>query len=201
MIAYIEGRLLEKSAQSCVILTAGGVGYEVALPTHSIASLPVQGETVCFYVHTLVREDALELYGFETWDERQTFLVLLSVSKVGAKTALAMLSLYRPDEMRRIVMDDDLVALTRVSGVGKKSAQHILLELKYKMKADDMPVASALHLGKESGGSILRDAVQGLASLGYSEDEVLPVLKTILHDDPELTVNEVLRLALRALAK
>ncbi|MFV0421237.1 Holliday junction branch migration protein RuvA [Oleidesulfovibrio sp.] len=199
MIAYVEGRVAEVTEQSCVVVTEGGVGYEVHLPSHLLARLPERGEPVSFYIHTVVREDALELYGFSAWDERQTFLVLISISKVGAKTALSVLSLYRPDDLRRIVAEDDLTALTRVSGIGKKSAQHILLELKYKLKVESLPASAGLAV--ETPGSVLRDAVQALGNLGYAEDEAAPVLKAILKQDPDLDVGEALRAALKALAK
>ncbi len=199
MIAYIEGRVAEVTEHACIVVTTSSVGYEVHLPSHLLARLPEKGGVVSFYIYTVVREDALELYGFSAWDERQTFLVLLSISKVGAKTALAVLSLYRPDDLRRIVIEDDLLALTRVTGIGKKSAQHILLELKYKLKSEALPASAGL--APEAPASVLRDAVQGLGNLGYAEEEAAPVLKAVLQDDPDLNVAEALRAALKALAK
>ena len=147
----------------------------------------------------IVREDAQELFGFETWDERQTFIVLTSISKVGARTALGILSAFRPDDLRRLVLEDDVLALTQVSGIGKKSAQHIFLELKYKLKVEDMPAAASLQLGVP--GSVYRDALTGLEGLGYAEAEAAPVLKNILHEEPDLEVSEALRAALKALAR
>lgn len=137
MIAYIEGRLAEVCANACVVVTEGGVGYEVYLPQQTRLQLPERGGHVRFYICHIVREDAQELFGFETWDERQTFIVLTSISKVGARTALGILSAFRPDDLRRLVLEDDVLALTQVSGIGKKSAQHIFLELKYKLKVED----------------------------------------------------------------
>ena len=131
MLAYIEGRLLERAETSCVLVTAGGVGYEIFLPEHALASLPAQGGMASFFTSFIVREDAQELFGFPTWDERQTFVLLRGINRVGARTALAILSQYRPDDLRRIVAEDDANALTRVPGIGKKTAQQIFLELKY----------------------------------------------------------------------
>ncbi len=191
MIAYIEGRLAEVCANACVVVTEGGVGYEVFVPQQTLLALPARGSLVRFYTCHIVREDAQELYGFETWDERQTFLVLISISKVGARTALA--------DLRRLVVEDDVLALTQVSGIGKKSAQHIFLELKYKLKTEDMPAAAVLQLGVP--GSVYRDALNGLEGLGYAEAEAAPVLKNILHEEPDLEVSEALRAALKALAR
>lgn len=200
MIAYIEGRLAEVVGSSCVVVTKGGVGYEVFLPGHTLSHLPAKGEAVCFYVRTEVREDALELYGFGTWDERQTFIVLTSISKVGAKTALAVLTQFRPDDLRRLVFEDDVDALTRVSGIGKKSAQHIFLELKYKLKVEDNPVAASLTPSGKPG-SLYRDVVAGLQNLGYAEEEASRVAKDVLHAEPDLDVGGALRASLKALAK
>ena len=119
MIAYIEGRLAEVCANACVVVTEGGVGYEVYLPQQTRLQLPERGGHVRFYICHIVREDAQELFGFETWDERQTFIVLTSISKVGARTALGILSAFRPDDLRRLVLEDDVLALTQVSGIGK----------------------------------------------------------------------------------
>ena len=129
----------------------------------------------------------------------QTFIVLTSISKVGARTALGILSAFRPDDLRRLVLEDDVLALTQVSGIGKKSAQHIFLELKYKLKVEDMPAAASLQLGVP--GSVYRDALTGLEGLGYAEAEAAPVLKNILHEEPDLEVSEALRAALKALAR
>ena len=115
MIAYIEGRLAEVCANACVVVTEGGVGYEVYLPQQTRLQLPERGGHVRFYICHIVREDAQELFGFETWDERQTFIVLTSISKVGARTALGILSAFRPDDLRRLVLEDDVLALTQVS--------------------------------------------------------------------------------------
>ena len=198
MIAYIEGTIAETTEQSAIIVTQGGVGYEVRLPAHTINRLTGKGSSIALFTYTVVREDALELYGFESWDERQMYTTLISISKVGGKTALGILSVFRPDDLRRIVFEEDITALTQVSGIGKKGAQHIFLELKYKLKVDELPVAAA---DGAPATSIYRDALDGLANLGYSEEEAAPLLKTILTNEPDLDVGSALRSALKALAK
>ncbi len=200
MIAYLEGRLAEVWGNSCLLVSEGGVGYEVALSAHTLASLPEKGAHLALFTSLMVREDALELYGFASFEERQTFEVLVSISKVGARTALAVLSIFRPDDLRRLVLEDDVMALTRVSGIGKKTAQHVFLELKYKLKVDDVPQAAALLAGGRAG-SVFRDVLDGLANLGYPEEECAPLVKEILHTEPDLDVTGALRAALKALAK
>ncbi|GFH63308.1 MAG: Holliday junction DNA helicase RuvA [Candidatus Desulfovibrio kirbyi] len=199
MIAYLEGRLTELWGASCLIVTAGGIGYEVAVPAHTLAALPRSGETAALHTSLVVREDAHELYGFATFEERLTFDVLISISKVGARTALAVLSVFRPDDLRRLVLEEDLTALTRVSGIGKKIAQHIFLELKYKLKMDDAPLPITSTSG-ERPGLVFRDALAGLINLGYSEDECAPLIKKLLQEEQDMDVTEVLRATLKAMA-
>lgn len=199
MIAYVEGRLSQIWGNACVVVTEAGVGYEIALPGHAFSRLPEKGGQVAFHTSFKVREDAQELFGFETWDERQTFEVLVTISKVGARTALAILSVFRPDDLRRLVLEDDLMSLTRVSGIGKKTAQHIFLELKYKLKVEDLPAAASLT--SVPAGSVFRDVLAGLTNLGYGEDEAAPVVKKVLHDEPDLDISGALRAALKALAR
>ena len=201
MLAYIEGRLLERAETSCVLVTAGGVGYEIFLPEHALASLPAQGGMASFFTSFIVREDAQELFGFPTWDERQTFVLLRGINRVGARTALARLSQYRPDDLRRIVLEDDANALTRVPGIGKKTAQQIFLELKYKLKPGDGPVSFSSPAGAAPANTVYRDALTGLANLGYDEDMAGPLLKEALAADPDLSVGEALRAVLKAVGK
>ncbi|TVM19814.1 Holliday junction branch migration protein RuvA [Oceanidesulfovibrio indonesiensis] len=195
MIAYLEGRLLDTSENSLVIVTEGGVGYELYAPVPLLSRLPARGEHLNMHVQTIVREDAIELYGFEDRESRKLFALLISISKLGPKTGLAILSMFSPDDLRRIVADEDVTALTRVPGIGKKTGQHIFLELKYKLKdtvGDLHPTGPV--------GSVLRDAVAGLVNLGYSEEEARSAVEESLAEDDELDVAEALRAALKRLA-
>ncbi len=199
MIAYVEGRLAEVSLNGCVVVTPGGVGYEVFLSGHTLGRLPARGEKVCLYTATIVREDALELFGFEAWDERETFLTLIGINRVGARTAMAILTVYRPEDLRRIVLEEDVMGLTRVSGIGKKSAQQIFLELKYKLKLDG-GLPGVAGSGPGSGNTVFRDAVAGLENLGYSEEEASVAVKEALAAAGESDLGGLLRAALKILA-
>jgi Holliday junction DNA helicase RuvA len=198
MIAYLEGRLLATTEHSCMLLTDGGVGYEVHLSGPMLSALPAKGEPVCMFTSTIVREDALELYGFESFDERETFEVLLTISKLGPKTSLAVLAVFSPEDLRRVVLGEDPDALTSVPGIGKKTAQHIFLELKYKLKVDRGAAAAPAGPGQ---GSTFRDALAGLMNLGYAEAEARAALETIFADEPDLDVAGALRAALKAMAR
>lgn len=196
MIAYIEGRIAEITDNACLLVTSGGVGYEVYLSEHTLSRLPARGETACFFACTVVREDALELFGFESWDERETFLVLTSISRVGARTAMAILSVFRPDDLRRLVAEDDMLSLTAVSGIGKKTGQQIFLELKYKLKGGTV---SPRTLETSPQGGVAADAVTGLTHLGYDEDEAVRTIRDVLAREPDLDVSGALRAALKIL--
>jgi Holliday junction DNA helicase RuvA len=200
MIAYLAGEVKARTERGCVLLTSGGVGYELYLTAPSQASLPGPGNPAEFHVYTIVREDALELYGFDTWDERVTFDALLSIQRLGAKTAQAILSIFSPDDLRRVALSDDYTSLTRVPGIGKKSAQRIFLELKYKLQVETGKAAAAPELSGRAA-SVFRDALAGLANLGYDETDAGRVLEEVFDSDPDLDVSEALRAALKNLAK
>jgi len=198
MLAYIEGRILEKTETSCILVTRQGVGYEIYIPSHTLYSLPKKGEEHFLYTSFVVREDAQELFGFDSWDERQTFRMLITINRVGARTALAILSQFRPDDLRRMVAQDDMLAITKVSGIGKQTGQKIFLELKYKMKGDGTPVLLA---PTEVAGVVYRDALTGLLNLGYEEAQIAQVLKEVLIAQPDLDVSGALRATLKFMAK
>jgi Holliday junction DNA helicase RuvA len=197
MIGYIEGALLEITDNACLVLTSGGVGYELFLPAHSLARLPEKGATVKFFVHTNVREDALDLFAFDTWDERGIFQTLITINRVGARTALGILGVFRPDDLRQLVLDEDVFGLTRVSGIGKKTAQQIFLELKFKLKMGVAPQ----RIVATGGNTLVRDAVIGLANLGYADDEAAFVVKEVLKAEADLDLSGILRAALKLMAK
>ncbi|MBO4334908.1 MAG: Holliday junction branch migration protein RuvA [Desulfovibrio sp.] len=198
MIAFLEGRLDEVYDNVCLVITQAGVGYAVAVPAHTRATLPKRGDMLRLYTSLVVREDALELFGFTTFEERQTFELLVTISKIGAKTALAVLSIFRPQDLERIVADDDPLVLTQVPGIGKKTAQHVFLELKDKLKV----LGTTLAAGEASAkGQTLRSVLDGLASLGYAEAESYPVVREILAENPDRDVSEVLKQALKTLSK
>ena len=198
MLAYIEGRILEKTETSCVLVTRQGVGYEIYIPSHTLYALPQKGEEFFLFTSLVVREDAQELFGFDSWDERETFRMLITINRVGARTALAILSQFRPDDLRKLVAQDDMLALTKVSGIGKQTGQKIFLELKYKMKGDGTPV---LLPTSEASSIVYKDALTGLINLGYEESQVAQVLKEILIEQPDLNVSEALRASLKFIAK
>ena len=198
MIGYIEGRVLARRDRFAIVLTPGGVGYELELPSPVAASLPAAGGQTALFVHTVVREDALELFGFATLEDRETFRALISISKLGPRTALAILSQFSTDDLLRVVAAGDAEALVRVPGIGKKSAQRIFIELSYKLEGR-APVAGPA-AGAALPGGVLGDVVAGLTNLGYPEADARRVAAGVLDDEPDLDVAGALRQALKRLA-
>ncbi|MFT6398767.1 MAG: Holliday junction DNA helicase RuvA [Bradymonadia bacterium] len=166
MIAWLNGVVRTKGIDS-VVLDVNGVGYRLLVSLRTLERMPSVGEDCQLSVHTNVREDAIQLFGFLNDGERSVFLQLLSVSGVGPKTALSALSLYPADELRSIVVDGDLTRLCRVSGVGKKTAQRVILELGEKLMGIDIEGSPALG-GKSQ---MLDDLRLALADLGYTSKQ------------------------------
>ncbi|QLA16118.1 Holliday junction branch migration protein RuvA [Desulfolutivibrio sulfoxidireducens] len=198
MIGYVRGELLSRGERGALVLTPGGVGYEIRLPASASAALPARGEVVEFYVHTVVREDAIDLYGFSSLDDRAVFETLLGISKLGPKTALAILSVYDATALRGLAAGNDPDLLARVPGIGKKSAQRIFVELKYKLDMGGGPAAMPAPGG---GATVFSDALAGLCNLGYGEAQAASVLRAALDEEPDLDVSQALRQALKRLAK
>jgi len=198
MIGYLRGELVARSGKGALVLTASGVGYEVRLPASVAASLPAAGGLVDFFVHTVVREDAIELYGFPTMDDRAAFETLIEIPKLGPKTALSILSVYDTPALRGLCAGDDPSPLARVPGIGKKSAQRIFLELKYKLDAD----GTIAPMPRPGGApSVYSDALAALTNLGYPDSQAGAVLRGVLEAEPDLDVSQALRQALKNLAR
>jgi Holliday junction DNA helicase RuvA len=199
MIAYLKGNVLRVGERSCLLVTGQGVGYEVFLSPRGLQGIRVDDEAEVF-VFTVVREDALELYGFLTWEERKTFAVLVDLPKLGPKTALAMLNCFTPSELSDLAAANDENSLTAVPGIGAKTARRLLLDLKDRLdfvRSDgDQPVYS-----RHSSGSVYADVLSGLASLGYGSPEVGSLVSQVLAEDPDLDVSGAIRAVLKLKAQ
>ena len=190
MIGRITGTLLEKTPPT-VCIDVGGVGYEIDVPMSTLYNLPETGAKVSVFTHLAVREDAHILYGFSTAQERSTFRALIKVTGIGARTALAVLSGMTADELASAITQQETGMLMRVPGIGKKTAERLLLELRGKLGADTGHSASSVPSGRD-------DILNALLSLGYSSSESLAALKGL----PEgVEVAEGIRLSLKSLAR
>lgn len=192
MIGRVTGTLVDRSLETAVVDVAG-VGYEVFMSARDLAALPHVGEDVVVHTHLHVREDVMTLYGFTERSGRDLFRVLLGASGVGPKLALAMLATLGPDELRVAVMGDDVKALTAVPGIGTRTAQKLILELRarFDLPDGDLP-------GDGSGGSSAAAIVrQALGEQGFTDAEIRTALADV---DPGLSEAEMLREAYKVLA-
>src|SRR5262249_1926207 len=189
MIALIAGTLALKESDRVVVKTASGVGYECFVPTRSLAALPAPGGQVELHTPLAVREDALTLFAFVTAEERRVFQRLLSVSGIGPKLALALLSQLAPERIVRAIRDADVGVLSSVSGVGKKTAERVVLEL--KDKTEGLEAEKVLPLRAPTGVT-----AKALVSLGYSVTEADDALRHALAADGARTPDELLKAAL-----
>jgi Holliday junction DNA helicase RuvA len=167
MIGSLRGTLLQKRPDGIVVET-GGVGYDVTVPLGVLSSLPQEGESVFLLIYTHVKEDILKLFGFLTDEQKQLFTRVLGVSGIGPKTALGILSAMSVEDFRRVVEDEDVDMLSRIPGLGKKTASRLILELKGK-----------LPLPTRAGGKEISDAESALVNLGYRRGDVVRVLSAL----------------------
>jgi Holliday junction DNA helicase RuvA len=192
MIGKLTGTLLEKNPPQ-LLIDCHGVGYEVDVPMSTFYNLPAVGEVVGLLTHFVVREDAQILYGFGTAREREAFRQLIRISGVGPRTALSVLSGLGVDDLAQAVSAQDPARIVKVPGIGKKTAERLLLELKGKMGAD-----LGVRGGMSPGSDVASDIQQALMALGYNEKDAAVAQKALPAD---VGVSEGIKLALKALAK
>ena len=199
MYAFIEGQVCEKTNNSLVLL-AGGVGYLLSCSMATLNAAPKTGDVMRCHTWLSVREDAMELFGFATKEEKQLFLMLIGVTGVGPKMALALLSTLSVSDLRLAIVMEDEKAISRAPGVGKKIAQRIAMELKDKLgqfeaigSASASPVAAV-----PAAADNFAQAIAGLTALGYTPAEARDALSKV--PNKEAPVDELLRLALRSMA-
>ncbi|HYN86619.1 MAG TPA: Holliday junction branch migration protein RuvA [Pyrinomonadaceae bacterium] len=208
MIAHLTGTLLAKQATS-VILDVGGVGYEVTIPVTTFYGMEDEGAQVRLRVYTHVREDALQLFGFRTSRERELFQLLISVSGIGPKSGIAMLSGMSADEIITAIRTNNLARLTSIPGVGRKTAERLVIELRDKMANLSAPAPDeALAAGGAAAAgapptedALREDALSALLNLGYQKAAAEKAVGQALTEGGELSVELLLRRSLRHLSK
>jgi len=200
LIAFLQGILSLKSPER-VEVDVDGVGYELTVSQKTFQDLPAAGQTVLLKTYLHVREDALQLYGFKRDSEKQAFLLLNSVSGIGPKAALNILSAFTPEELYRALVQEDLAALRSAPGIGQKTAQHMILELRDKVAklSGEGALASEAALGGDTKN--LGDALQAMLALGYSAPEARrAVLTAVQALGPKPSVEEILTMSLKSAA-
>jgi Holliday junction DNA helicase RuvA len=191
LIGRLSGKLVAKHPPQ-IMVDVHGVGYEISVPMSTLYQLPATGAEVVLLTHMIVREDAHQIYGFATEQERVVFRQLLKISGVGARTALAVLSGMSVADLHQAVSEQDSVRITKIPGIGKKTAERLLLELRDKI---DLKLVMTAAAGAGSSGN---DIANALLALGYNDKEAAWAIKQL---PPEANVNEGIRQALKLLSK
>ena len=193
MITYIKGKLIEKNPTYAVIET-GGIGYFVHISLQTYSEIP-DNELVKLYTHYQIREDAHSLYGFYTQTEREVFRLLISVSGVGASTARVMLSSMSPQEIQQAIASDQVAVLQSVKGIGAKTAQRIIIDLRDKIiKTYDLEQISS-----QTNNTIKDEALSALDVLGFSRKQTERIIDMVLRDTQDLDVENLIKQALKKL--
>ena len=199
MVAYIKG-ILEETEADHIVIETGGMGYQVLVPASVFPELPAIGESLKIYTYLHVREDAMILYGFLTKEDRETFKLLITVNGIGPKGAMGILSGLSTYELKVAIMNNDVKSICLAPGIGKKTAQKLILDLKDKLKIDDY--AELISAEATSGSvsdiqGIVEEAILALVSLGYSNSEAVRAVKGLGHLP---TVEAIIKEALKKLA-
>lgn len=193
MIGRIKGKIIEKTPP-LVLVDVGGVGYEVLVPMSTFCSLPEAGGEAAFLTHFVVREDAMQLYGFSSAQERDVFRALIKISGIGPKIGLAVLSSMSISDFASAVQSEDAAMISRTPGIGKKTAERLILELKGKLSGVELSLPGA----SAQQDSDYADVVGALTALGYSSKEAAAAVKSL---SPGLSVSDGIRKALQHLSK
>ncbi len=200
MIGRLKGKILQKLPPQ-LLIDVMGVGYEVDAPMSTFYQLPDKGEEVVLHTHLVVREDAQLLYGFYSLAERALFRQLIKINGVGPRLALTILSGMNASEFVLCVQDNDVAALVRLPGIGKKTAERLVIELRDKLQGD-LPEATAgasMPVPERNVSSPTSDAVSALIALGYKPQEASKMVRAV--DTADVTTEEIIRLSLQAAAK
>ncbi len=205
MISHLSGNLLAKHATS-VVVEVGGVGYEVTIPVTTFYDLGDVGAGVRLNIYTHVREDALQLFGFRTLRERELFTLLISVSGIGPKSAVAMLSGMSADEIVTAIRQSNYARLTSIPGVGRKTAERMVIELRDKMAALSSPaleqeIAAGGPTAAQSEDALREDTLAALLQLGFPKPAAEKAINSAMQEGGELSVETLLRRSLRQLSK
>ena len=195
MIAYLDGTLSYKEA-SYAIIDIQGLGYEVFISLQTYATLPGGGAPVKLFIHHNFREDNQTLFGFASADEKSLFRELIAVSGVGPNTALGMLSAMSPQDLRLAIMSENVRAVQSIKGIGAKTAQRIILELKDKMKKSGMLPDTPTYR-QQAGNPVREEALAALVALGFPRPSAEKSVDDILNADSTLSVEDIIRRALR----
>lgn len=201
MFSYMKGELVE-ILEDAIVLEVNNIGYNIHIPASMIDSFHGTGQEIKIYTYFHVKEDSMKLYGFLTRDDLNIFKLLLGVNGIGPKGALAILSVMTPDDLRFAVLGEDAKTIAKAPGIGNKTAQRLILELKDKLDLEQAFEAKSTHVAEEGQASVSEargEAVQALTALGYSSTEAVKAVNNVEFTE-DMTVEDILKAALKQMA-
>ncbi len=197
MYHYLSGKLITKSP-TAVVIDAGGVGYDVLIPVSTYSSLPLLGESVKLLTHFVVREDAQLMYGFATEEERKMFRMLISISGIGPKIATTALSGILVEDLKLAIKGGNVAVLTSISGIGKKTAERIVIELREKVILEAGKTMGSSRSLSTAVSSEAEDAIQALVALGYTKNKAKEAVDKVTgNESAKMPVEQIIRSALK----
>ena len=197
MIAYINGRIISKASNS-VIIENNGIGYEIIIPLSTLYNLPEDHEDVSLYIHPYIKDETMTLFGFFSMLEKRLFLMLISISGIGPKLAINILSGIGPEDLLNAIVNEDVTHLCRIPGIGKKTAQRLILEL--KEKAGKIVISEGIRQQKGIEDPIVKDVLSALLNLGYPEDMAKEAIKKAMMRIKDRGLESLIRESLRIMA-
>ncbi len=198
MIEHLTGKIVEKSPTFCILENNGvGFGIHITLNAFELLDAAVEGQTVSLHTYLHVREDVLQLYGFATEEEKHFFKLLLGISGVGPRLAQAILSGMAPARLREAIQQEDVQSITRIPGVGKKTAQRIVLELKEKLKSEEKVARIRQEIAPAGANQQAMEAILALMALGYKENEAEKAVRIVLSRKNDVSLEELIKEALK----
>ncbi len=204
MISYLRGNIIDWTEDGVAVLEVNGVGYEINVPARSLGRISTAKEELEFFTYMSVKEDGISLFGFDSKEEMQLFKKIISVSGVGPKGGLSILSCMNREQFINAVLSDDDAAISKANGIGKKTAQKIVLELKDKFSLADAfgraavstELPASIGMDSEEIKSVRQDAIAALVALGYTNSESMKAVRSV-EITPEMSVDRVLKIALK----
>jgi len=200
MYSYLKGKLAQKTPMQ-VVVDIGGIGYELSIPLSTYSILPDQESDICLLTHVYIREDAHQIFGFATNEERNLFRLLITISGIGPKLGLAILSGLDLNDLKQAIIEGNLGILTSISGVGRKTAERIVIELREKVVVEERSSAAGAGASTFGGGPLIEDTVSVLVSLGYKKQASQDAVKKALESQgaADQTVEKLVRSALKTI--
>ncbi|HOK40603.1 MAG TPA: Holliday junction branch migration protein RuvA [bacterium] len=198
MIATLNGKLIQKEINK-IIIDVNGIGFEVSIPLSTFDKLPELNSELFLFIYTYITENTMALYGFKTIEEKEFFLTLLPINKIGPKTAISIMSHYNFEKFKNLILTEDVKTIAKIPGIGLKTAEKIIIELRDKITKLNINYKETLQVDSAIQNNIIQDAVAALVQLGFNYRDALIAVQKIIKVNKEITIEEIIKTALKEL--